>query len=41
MDDEERIRKSDFVINNPENNMIIPLILKIHNETLTFINTKS
>lgn len=41
MDDEERIRKSDFVINNSENDMIIPLILKIHNEILTFINTKS
>ena len=41
MDDEERIRKSDFVINNSENDMIIPLILKIHNEILTFINTQS
>lgn len=41
MDDEERIRKSDFVINNSENDMIIPSILKIHNEILTFINTKS
>lgn len=41
MDDEERIRKSDFIINNSENDMIIPSILKIHNEILTFINTKS
>jgi dephospho-CoA kinase len=41
IDDEERIRKSDFVINNSENDMIIPSILKIHNEILTFINTQS
>lgn len=41
MDDEERIRKSDFVINNSENDMIIPSIMKIHNEILTFINTQS
>lgn len=41
MDDEERIRKSDFIINNSENDMIIPSILKIHSEILTFINTKS
>ena len=41
MDDEERIRKSDFVINNSENDMIIPSILKIHNEILTFLNTQS
>lgn len=39
MDDEERIRRSDFIINNSENDMIIPSILQIHNEILTFINT--
>jgi dephospho-CoA kinase len=39
--DEERISLSDFVINNSENDMIIPSILKIHNEILTFINTQS
>ena len=39
--DEERIRQSDFIINNSENDMIIPSILKIHNEILTFINTQS
>ena len=41
MDDEERIRQSDFIINNSENDMIIPSILKIHNEILTFINTQT
>ena len=38
--DEERIRQSDFIISNSENDMIIPSILKIHNEILTFINTQ-
>jgi dephospho-CoA kinase len=41
MDDEERIRQSDFIISNSENDMIIPSILKIHNEILIFINTQS
>jgi dephospho-CoA kinase len=41
IDDEERIRQSDFIISNSENDMIIPSILKIHNEILTFINTQS
>jgi dephospho-CoA kinase len=41
IDDEERIRKSDFVIYNSENDIIIPSVLKIHNEILTFINTQS
>jgi dephospho-CoA kinase len=34
MDDEERINNSDYVINNSENDMIIPVILKIHEELL-------
>jgi dephospho-CoA kinase len=41
MDDDERIRQSDFIISNSENDMIIPSILKIHNEMLTLINTQS
>ena len=41
MDDDDRIRQSDFIISNSENDMIIPSILKIHNEILTFINTQS
>jgi len=34
MDDEMRIKLSDYVINNSENDMIIPAILKIHNDIL-------
>jgi dephospho-CoA kinase len=41
MDDQERIKKSDFIIQNSENDMIIPSILKIHNEILTLLNAKS
>ena len=41
MDDNSRIRLSDYVIHNSENDMIIPSILKIHNDILTFINTRS
>jgi dephospho-CoA kinase len=32
--DEERIKRSDYVIRNSENDMIIPAILKIHEELL-------
>jgi dephospho-CoA kinase len=38
LDDEERIRLSDYVIFNSENNMILPAILKIHEDIL--INLK-
>jgi dephospho-CoA kinase len=41
MDDAERIRLSDYVINNSENDMIIPAVLNIHNEILKLINTKT
>jgi dephospho-CoA kinase len=41
IDDKERIRQSDFIINNSENDMIIPSVLEIHNEILTFLNTQS
>jgi dephospho-CoA kinase len=34
MDDEARIRQSDYIIYNSENDMIIPAILKIHNDIL-------
>jgi len=34
MDDDERIKLSDYVINNSENDMIIPAILQIHDEIL-------
>lgn len=41
IDDQERIKRSDFIIQNSENDMIIPSILKIHNEILSPLNTKS
>ena len=39
MDDDARIKLSDYVIHNSENDMIIPAILKIHEDILTFINS--
>ena len=41
MEDDSRIRLSDYVIYNSENDMIIPAILKIHNNILNFIKTGS
>ena len=41
MDDEARIKLSDYIIYNSENDMIIPAILKIHNDILTLINTQT
>ncbi len=38
MTDEERIKRSDYVINNSENEMIIPVILQIHEDLLTHLN---
>jgi dephospho-CoA kinase len=39
MDDKARIKMSDYVINNSENELIIPFILKIHEEILNHINS--
>ncbi len=39
MDDDSRIKLSHYVIDNSENDMIIPAILKIHENILTYINT--
>jgi dephospho-CoA kinase len=39
MNDEERIKLSDYVISNSENDMIIPEILKIHEDILLTINS--
>ena len=39
MDEEERIRLSDYVINNSENEMIIPVILAIHEDIMTHLNS--
>ena len=38
MTDEERIKRSDYVINNSENEMIIPVILQIHEDLITHLN---
>ena len=39
MNDSERIKRSDYVINNSENDMIIPAILKIHEDILDHLNS--
>ena len=39
MNDEERVKLSDYVISNSENDMIIPEILKIHEDILLTINS--
>lgn len=39
MTDEERIKVSDYVINNSERDMIIPAVLEIHNSILSLTNT--
>jgi dephospho-CoA kinase len=39
MNDSERIKRSDYVINNSENEMIIPAILKIHEDILEHLNS--
>lgn len=41
MDDDTRIKLSDYIIYNSENDMIIPAILKIHHDILTFIYTQN
>lgn len=41
MSDEEKISRSDYVIRNSENEMIIPAILNIHYEILNHINIQN
>jgi dephospho-CoA kinase len=41
MDDSERVRLSDYVIHNSENDMIIPSILNIHEDLLNFIKARN
>jgi dephospho-CoA kinase len=41
MNDESRIRLSHYVIDNSENEMIIPSILKIHEDILSFIKLQN
>lgn len=38
IDDESRIRQSDYVISNAENDMVIPAVLQIHAEILKLVN---
>ena len=38
IDDDMKIKLSDYVIHNSENDMIIPEILKIHEDIMTYIN---
>lgn len=40
MDDASRIKLSDYVVYNSENDMIIPLVLKIHEELINMINNQ-
>lgn len=39
MTDKERIKRSDYVIDNSENEMIIPAILNIHNDIINHLNS--
>jgi dephospho-CoA kinase len=39
MDDETRVKMSDYIINNSENEMIIPVILNIHEDILNHLNS--
>lgn len=39
IDDSERIKRSDYIIQNSENDMIIPAILRIHNDILESVKT--
>ncbi len=38
IDDESRVKRSDFIISNSENDMIIPSIIGIHEEMLKLCN---
>jgi hypothetical protein len=38
MSDDDRIKQSDYVIDNSENAMIIPAILNIHNDIMKSVN---
>ena len=39
MTDDQRIKMSDYVINNSENDMIIPVIFRINEDLLTHLNS--
>ena len=37
MDDETKIKMSDYVINNSKDDMIIPVVLKIHEDLINHL----
>lgn len=39
MDDNARIKQSDYIINNAENEMIVPVILRIHEDIINHLNS--
>ncbi len=39
MDDETRIKMADYIINNSEDEMIIPAVLRIHDDILNHLNS--
>lgn len=41
LDDDYRIKRSDYIIYNSENDMIVPAILEIHQELVSLFNIKS
>ncbi len=41
MDDDLKIKQSDYIIHNSENDMIIPAILEIHDDLLSQINKRT
>jgi dephospho-CoA kinase len=40
MDDDQRIKLSDYVINNSDTDLIIPAVLNVHEDILNFIRQK-
>jgi dephospho-CoA kinase len=39
IDDETRIKMADYIINNSEDEMIIPAVLRIHDDILNHLNS--
>lgn len=41
MNDEARMKLSDYVIKNSENDMVIPVVLKIHDDIINIVNSRN
>lgn len=41
MNDTERMKLSDYVISNSENDMVIPAVLKIHDDIIQLVNSRN